>query len=212
MKGMSILRGRTDLPFARSSVIGSDMGLFILLVRAGQFIDADSVSPALGWCLGLYAGIKPIDSEEWRRIISSQYYCQTDTDITSSITCRIFRPKCYDLLEKINIMQIKALNMDFGQIHMPLYTALFAAAMMILQTVLMALVIARRGKSNVPIGTGGEDAIEKNVRAHGNLVENAHMFLIGLALIELITGGNMWVLVLGCVFLTARLSHAGIQC
>ena len=98
--------------------------------------------------------------------------------------------------------------MDFGQVHMPLYTGLFAAALMILQMVLMALVIARRGKLNVLIGTGGEDAMEKAVRTHGNLIENAPTFLIGLALIELIAGSNMWVLVLGCIFVLARISHA----
>jgi uncharacterized membrane protein YecN with MAPEG domain len=98
--------------------------------------------------------------------------------------------------------------MDLGLVHMPLYTGLFAAVLMILQIVLMGIVIAQRGKLNVLIGTGGDDAMEKPIRTHANLIENAPMFLIGLALIELIAGGNMWVLVLGCVFVLARISHA----
>lgn len=98
--------------------------------------------------------------------------------------------------------------MDLGLVHMPLYTGLFAAALIILQIVLMGLVIAQRGKLNVLIGTAGDDAMEKSVRTHANLIENAPMFLIGLALIELIVGGNLWVLVLGCVFVVARISHA----
>jgi uncharacterized membrane protein YecN with MAPEG domain len=98
--------------------------------------------------------------------------------------------------------------MDLGLVHMPLYTGLFAAVLMILQIVLMGIVIAQRGKLNVLIGTGGDDAMEKSIRTHANLIENAPMFLIGLALIELIAGGNMWVLVMGCVFVLARISHA----
>ena len=98
--------------------------------------------------------------------------------------------------------------MDMGLVHMPLYTGLFAAVLMILQVVLMGLVITRRGKTNVLIGTGGLDAVEKSVRAHGNLIENAPTFLIGLALIEMIGGASLWVLVLGSAFLVARIMHA----
>jgi uncharacterized membrane protein YecN with MAPEG domain len=98
--------------------------------------------------------------------------------------------------------------MDMGLVHMPLYTGMFAAVLMTLQIVLMGLVIGRRGNNNVLIGTGGVDAVERAVRAHGNLIENAPMLLICLALIELIGGSDIWVLALGSAFLVGRLMHA----
>jgi len=98
--------------------------------------------------------------------------------------------------------------MDMGLVHMPLYTGMFAAALMTLQIVLMGLVIGRRGNNNVLIGTGGVDAVERAVRAHGNLIENAPMLLVCLALIELIGGSDIWVLALGSAFLIGRLMHA----
>jgi uncharacterized membrane protein YecN with MAPEG domain len=98
--------------------------------------------------------------------------------------------------------------MDMGLVHMPLYTGMFAAALMTLQIVLMGLVIGRRGNNNVLIGTGGVDAVERAVRAHGNLIENAPMLLVCLALIELIGGSDTWVLALGSAFLIGRLMHA----
>ena len=98
--------------------------------------------------------------------------------------------------------------MDMALVHMPLYTGLFTAALITLQIILMGLVVARRGSNDVLIGTGGVDAVEKSVRAHGNLTENAPIFLIGLALVELIAGDNLWVLVLGCAFLFGRVMHA----
>ena len=97
--------------------------------------------------------------------------------------------------------------MDLGMVNMPLYTGLTAAVLMLLQIVLMAKVIAARGKHDVLIGTGGNDVVEQSVRAHGNLVENAPVFLIGLALIELIGGSTLWVMALGCVFVVSRLAH-----
>lgn len=98
--------------------------------------------------------------------------------------------------------------MDMGLVQIPLYTGLFAATLMTLQIILMGLVIARRGSSNVLIGTGGIDAVEKSVRAHGNLIENAPIFLICLALIELVGGEGIWVIVLGCAFIVGRVMHA----
>ena len=93
-------------------------------------------------------------------------------------------------------------------LHAPLYTGLFAAALMLMQMVLMGLVIKQRGASDVLIGDGGVDAMQQAVRAHGNFIENAPTFLIGLALIELMVGANTWVIVMGSVFVLGRLLHA----
>jgi uncharacterized membrane protein YecN with MAPEG domain len=98
--------------------------------------------------------------------------------------------------------------MDLGLVHMPLYTGLTATILMVLQVVLMFRVIGARGKNEVMIGTGDNAAMEQAIRVHGNLVENAPIFLIGMALIELIGGSSLWVMALGCVFVVSRLAHA----
>lgn len=91
--------------------------------------------------------------------------------------------------------------------HLPVYTGLTTALIMMLQIVLMVRVIMQRGKNEVNIGNGGIDSMEQAIRVHGNLTENAPIFLIGLALIEAISGSTIWVAVLGCVFVIARLLH-----
>ena len=98
--------------------------------------------------------------------------------------------------------------MEANILHAPVYTGLFAAALMLMQMVLMGLVIKQRGTSDVLIGDGGVDAMQQAVRAHGNFIENAPTFLVGLALIELMVGANTWVIVMGSVFVLGRLLHA----
>ena len=98
--------------------------------------------------------------------------------------------------------------MEANILHAPVYTGLFAAVLMLMQMVLMGLVIKQRGTSDVLIGDGGVDAMQQAVRAHGNFIENAPTFLIGLALIELMVGANTWVIVMGSVFVLGRLLHA----
>ena len=97
--------------------------------------------------------------------------------------------------------------MDIVTLQAPLYTGLFTAALMIMQMVLMGMVIKQRVTSNVLIGDGDE-ALLQTIRVHGNFVENAPIFLVGLALIEVLVGSNTWVLVMGSVFLLGRVLHA----
>ena len=98
--------------------------------------------------------------------------------------------------------------MDLESVHMPLYTGLTAAFLMVMQVVLMFRVIGLRGQAEVLFGTGGNEALEQRQRVHGNFIENAPTFLIGLALIELMVGSSLWVLVLAGVFVVSRIAHA----
>lgn len=98
--------------------------------------------------------------------------------------------------------------MDLELVHMPLYTGLTAAFLMVMQVVLMFRVIGLRGQAEVLFGTGGNEALEQRQRVHGNFIENAPTFLIGLALIELMVGSTLWVLVLAGVFVVSRIAHA----
>ena len=93
-------------------------------------------------------------------------------------------------------------------LNAPFYTGLFAAMLMIMQMILMAMVTKQRGASDVLIGDGGDGDMLQAMRVHGNFVENVPIFLIGLALIELLVGSNMWGLVMGSVFGLGRVLHA----
>ena len=98
--------------------------------------------------------------------------------------------------------------MGVSIMHMPVYTAIVASIMMIMQIVLMGMVIAQRAKNEVDIGDGGNDTMQKAIRVHANLVENSPIFLIGLALVELIVGSTLAVGILGAIFVVARILHA----
>ena len=98
--------------------------------------------------------------------------------------------------------------MDLSLTNLPVYTGLSAALLMLLHVVLMFLVIAKRGKHEINIGDGGNAEMQQAIRVQGNFVENAPIFLIGLGLIELISGSTVWVAVLGGVFIVSRVLHA----
>ena len=98
--------------------------------------------------------------------------------------------------------------MESIALQLPLYTALSAACLMLIQVALMFSVIKSRGDLNIFIGHGDNAMLERKIRAHGNFTENVPTFLIGLLLLELIIGRGLWVLVLGAVVVIARLLHA----
>ncbi|MEM8766730.1 MAG: MAPEG family protein [Pseudomonadota bacterium] len=90
----------------------------------------------------------------------------------------------------------------------PMITALTAAAIAFLQVYLMMSVGAVRLRTGIGIGDGGEESLALRMRRHGNLTENAPLFLILLALTELAGGIPLGVALLGATFLLARLAHA----
>ena len=90
----------------------------------------------------------------------------------------------------------------------PEITATTAAILMILQLLLMLSVGMYRTKAQVGTGYGDDHNLERLARRHGNLAENAAIFLITLALLELRIGSTTVVLVLAATFVGARLAHA----
>lgn len=93
-------------------------------------------------------------------------------------------------------------------INIPIVAALTGAALLLLQTALMNTVGFRRLKYQQAIGDGGHDDLLLLVRRHGNLAENAAIFLAALTLLEMIGGLNTAVAVLGGGFVFARVMHA----
>ncbi len=94
------------------------------------------------------------------------------------------------------------------QISLPIITSTATIVLVVLQVILMGLVIRQRGAREVIIGDGGIDAMQQVIRVHANLIENAPIFLIALALCELMAGSTLGVAALAGVFVVARIAHA----
>ena len=70
----------------------------------------------------------------------------------------------------------------------PIMTAYAAIALALLQVGLMMTVGIARNNNGIPVGDSGNEALLYKVRRHGNLIENAPIFLILLAFYE-VSGG-----------------------
>ena len=89
----------------------------------------------------------------------------------------------------------------------PATTALFAGLLALLFVGLSAWVIGGRLTGNVLVGDGGQDALQRRIRSHGNFSEYVPMALGLVALLEA-SGTRHWIVVtLLVVLLVARLLH-----
>lgn len=64
-----------------------------------------------------------------------------------------------------------------------------------------------RGKAGISIGTGGNDLLERRMRAQLNFVENTPWVLILIAGIELAGKGGQWLAIVGGVYMLGRVAH-----
>ena len=90
----------------------------------------------------------------------------------------------------------------------PIYTALTASIILILQLSLMLMVGFARLRNDIPLGEGGNQELLQAIRRHGNLAENAPIFLLVLGLGEMLAGSTTLVLALGVSFIVVRVAHA----
>jgi uncharacterized membrane protein YecN with MAPEG domain len=89
----------------------------------------------------------------------------------------------------------------------PYFTAAAAAVLAVLQMLLLLYTARGRGKYRAGLGDGGNAALLKRIRMHGNLAENAPLFLILLGLVEM---SGQWMAVvpwIAIAFIVVRLSH-----
>ena len=89
----------------------------------------------------------------------------------------------------------------------PYLTAATAIALAVLQMFLMLYTARGRGKYKAGLGDGGSDPLLRRIRMHGNLAENAPIFLILLGLTEMTGQWAAWVPWLALAFAIVRLSH-----
>ena len=89
----------------------------------------------------------------------------------------------------------------------PVFSAILAGTLLVTQTTMMLSVGAYRARSRKSVGVEGDIKLERLVRRHGNLAENAAIFLVVLTLYELLFGDTVFALSIGVIFLTARMLH-----
>jgi uncharacterized membrane protein YecN with MAPEG domain len=89
----------------------------------------------------------------------------------------------------------------------PAVTAATAGALGIWQVLLLTNVGVGRAKFKTGLGDGGHDGLTRPIRMHGNLTENAPLFLILLGLVELSGAWPRLVLVLGPTVVALRVCH-----
>lgn len=92
--------------------------------------------------------------------------------------------------------------------EIPTNAAWLAAYLIILQQVLMFATGLYRGKKNHGMGVQGDITLERLVRRHGNLAENAGIFIASVALLEIVTGATPVVFILCWTFAIARTLHS----
>jgi uncharacterized membrane protein YecN with MAPEG domain len=91
---------------------------------------------------------------------------------------------------------------------MPIVAALTAGLLLIGQMLLLLLTVLRRRGARQSLGDGGDEGVLRAVRRHGKFAENAAIFVIGLALLEMLGAERQTVEILAAVFVAGRVLHA----
>lgn len=90
----------------------------------------------------------------------------------------------------------------------PFITAATAVVLAVIQMFLMLYTARGRGKYKAGLGDGGSDPLLRRIRMHGNLAENAPLFLFLLLLTEMSGQWAGLVPIFAGAFVLVRLSHA----
>lgn len=90
----------------------------------------------------------------------------------------------------------------------PVISAFTAGVLIIMQMLLMAGVILSRRENRQSLSDGNRPDLLRAIRRHGNLAENAAIFIAGLTLLELTGAGRTELEIMAAIFLAGRLSHA----
>jgi len=87
-------------------------------------------------------------------------------------------------------------------------SAIYLALNAWLLLALTLLVIHHRRRAGVGLGDGGDPALQRAIRAHGNAIETMPLQLLLLLLLELAGYGPVWLHLFGAAILASRLLHA----
>ncbi|MEL6162834.1 MAG: MAPEG family protein [Cyanobacteria bacterium J06628_3] len=93
-------------------------------------------------------------------------------------------------------------------VPVPFISAIVAAILIILQQSLMLNVGMHRAKTSIGVGVGNDNTLERKARRHGNLAENAGLFIATLTIVELRNAPSIIITVFGAIFVVCRILHA----
>lgn len=90
----------------------------------------------------------------------------------------------------------------------PVVSALTAGVLIVLQMLLLLTVVFARRSNRQSLGDGGNADMLRAIRRHGNLAENAAIFVVCAALLEMLGESRAILEILCAAFVLGRLSHA----
>lgn len=83
-----------------------------------------------------------------------------------------------------------------------------AAAAALLNVWLMIRIGAIRRSSRIGVGDGGNEALQRRMRAQANFIENTPIVLVLIAAIELAELGSWWLAPVAALYIFGRIAHA----
>jgi uncharacterized protein len=91
--------------------------------------------------------------------------------------------------------------------HALTITAVFLFILLGMQMLLSFRVAAYRAKTGQAIGDGGDRVLLTRMRQHGNLAENAPLFVFGVLMLELLNANRSALIAIAAAFIAFRLIH-----
>ena len=91
---------------------------------------------------------------------------------------------------------------------LPIVSAMVASVLLLMQITLMVSVGLHRNRGGISLGYGEDIELQRKIRRHGNLAENAAIFIATLALGEILGLSTNLLTGLGAAFVLGRLFHA----
>jgi uncharacterized membrane protein YecN with MAPEG domain len=91
---------------------------------------------------------------------------------------------------------------------LPVVASITVGILIIVQLALMLVVVQNRRRARQSLGDGSDAALLRAVRRHGNFAENAAIFLVALALTEMMGAQRWFVATAAVVFILGRAAHA----
>lgn len=85
---------------------------------------------------------------------------------------------------------------------------LYIGLNLLLTLTLAILVVGHRAKTGISLGNGGNDALERAMRVHGNNVEYVAIALPGLLALALLGASGLLIHIAGILVTVGRLGHA----
>jgi len=87
-------------------------------------------------------------------------------------------------------------------------TSFYTALLVLIMIFLSVKTIKNRRSSKISLGSEGDDFLHRKIRAHGNFIEYAPIFLIMLLLVEMAGLNKNFIHFFGVIFIVGRASHA----